>query len=91
MLRGLFYENNEPSLTRIIAAIAFMVPLIAFLVVSGYLLWAGRDWAGYTTFATATMGSGAAGALTQLVNKLGNTFGAAPKGEPFIKNNGGEK
>jgi len=84
---GLLYENNEPSLTRFIAAIAFIVPLVAFLFVSLYLLLSGKEWTGYTTFSTATMGSGIAGGLTQLANKISNTFNGSSPGIPFIKNN----
>jgi hypothetical protein len=91
LLIGLLYENNEPSLTRIIAVIAFIVPLTAFLLVTVYLLLAEREWGSYQTFATATMGGGATGALMQLINKVSNTFGAAPSGQPFVKNNGDGK
>ena len=91
LLIGLLYENDEPSLTRVIAVIAFLVPLVAFLVVTAYLLIAEREWGSYQTFATATMGGSIAGTMTQLLNKISNTTNGSPSGIPFIKNNGDGK
>lgn len=65
-LKMLLYENDELSLTRVIAVIGWL----AFLAVSGYLVLAHQRWDNYDTFASLTGGGGAA---TQVVNKLINS------------------
>ena len=59
-------EGGQYSLTRILATIGF----IAFLVGSFYLIYSGKTWGNYETFATLTGGGGAA---TQIANKLINS------------------
>lgn len=77
---GLFYENSEPSLTRIMTAIAFL----AFLAGSAYLLLLGKHWDHYETFSAVTAGGGLGG---QIVNKFMNLTKASAPTQPFIKNN----
>lgn len=79
-LRGLFYENNEPSRASFMALVAFL----AFLMGSAYLIIKDQTWAHYETFATLTMGGGVG---TVLSNKLMNLTKASPADMPFIKNN----
>nr|DAU27185.1 MAG TPA: protein of unknown function (DUF4500) [Caudoviricetes sp.] len=73
-LKMLLYENNELSLTRVIAVIGWL----AFLAVSAYLVYTHQKWDNYDTFASLTGGGGAA---TQVVNKLINSkYNSAPGG-----------
>ena len=65
-IKMLLYENDEMSLTRVIAVIGWL----AFLIVSAYLVYTRQTWANYDTFAHLTGGGGAA---TQVVNKLINS------------------
>lgn len=77
---GLFYENNEPSLTRVLTSVGF----IAFLVVSGYLVKYNIQWAHYETFATITGGGSLGARLIDkgIMNKL-----ASDVGQPYVKAN----
>lgn len=78
-LKMLLYENNELSLTRVIAVIGWL----AFLAVSAYLVYTHQKWDNYDTFASLTGGGGAA---TQVVNKLINSkFNSLPGGYSQIK------
>lgn len=77
---GLIYENNEPSLTRIMTILAFL----AFLVGSAYLILKGQKWDHYESFATLTGGGGVGG---QLANKFMNLSKGSADNQPFIKNN----
>lgn len=71
-LNGLLYENETPSLTRIISITAFL----AFLIGSAYLIITGKSWGHYDTFAILT---GGGGATTQVVNKFVNSlYNSAP-------------
>ncbi len=79
-LISLLYENNEPSLTRVMAAISFL----AFLAGSAYLLLKGQHWDHYETFAMLTAGGGIGG---QIANKYMNLTKASQSGTIFIKNN----
>lgn len=73
-IKMLLYENDELSLTRVIAVIGWL----AFLVVSAYLVYTRQTWANYDTFASLTGGGGAA---TQVVNKLINSkYNSQPGG-----------
>lgn len=73
---GLTYENDLPSLTRVISIVAFL----AFLVASAYLIIAGKRWDHYETFATLTGGGGAA---TQVANKVINSvYNSSPSQYP---------
>lgn len=72
-LKMLLYENDELSLTRVIAVIGWL----AFLSVSAYLVYTHQKWDNYDTFASFTGG----GAATQVVNKLINSkYNSAPGG-----------
>ncbi|MEN6413094.1 MAG: hypothetical protein ABFC84_10125 [Veillonellales bacterium] len=77
-LFGLLYEQNEPSLTRVIIAAAFlgfMIGTAADIILQIY----GIHWTDYGTFAMITGG----GALTGKVgDKLVNTFTAQKYGSP---------
>lgn len=64
--RDISCENGEASLTRIMSVGAF----IAFLIGSFYLMFTGKSWPHYETFATMTMGAGAG---TQVFNKFINS------------------
>lgn len=77
---GLVYENNEPSLTRVISTIAFL----AFLAGSAFLLIKGQHWDHYDSFSAATAGGGVGG---QLANKFMNLSKGSPERSPYIKNN----
>ena len=63
---GLLYENNSPSLTRVISVIAFL----AFLAGSAYLMLRNQTWVHYETFAAIT---GGGGVTSQVVNKYINS------------------
>lgn len=66
IIKMALYENNELSLTRVIAVASWML----FAVVSIYLVTFNITWADYSTFASITGGGGAA---TQIANKLMNS------------------
>ena len=63
---GLFYENDSPSLTRVLS----LIFAISFLLGTGYLLLSGIVWQHYETFATLTAGGGT---ITQVANKFVNS------------------
>lgn len=65
-IKMLLYENNELSLTRVLAVTGWL----AFLIVSGVLVYKGTNWQNYETFSTMTAGGGAA---TQIANKFINS------------------
>ena len=65
-LKMILYENETLSLTRVLAISGWL----AFLIVSGYLVWKGTNWQNYETFSTMTAGGGAA---TQIANKFINS------------------
>ena len=66
MLVELFYENNKPSMTLLLAFMGYLV----FTIGSLYLLVKNIDWAGYTIFASYTGGGAAA---LQFGNKFINS------------------
>lgn len=66
ILKMLLYENDELSLTRVIAVAGWL----AFLSVSIYLVYTKTNWGNYDTFAFITGGGGAA---TQIGNKFINS------------------
>ena len=66
IIKMALYENNELSLTRLIAVASWLL----FAVVSIYLVAFNITWADYATFASITGGGGAA---TQIANKLMNS------------------
>lgn len=81
-LKMLLYENNELSLTRVLAVVGWA----AFLIVSFYLVYERIAWANYDTFATLTGGGGGA---IQVANKLINSkFNSLPGGYSQIKKEG---
>lgn len=61
----LLKENNQLSLTRILPTIGY----IAFIVVSLFLAFTGKEWANYGEFALATGGA----VVVQLGNKWVNS------------------
>ena len=65
-IKMLLYENEQLSLTRVLAISGWL----AFLIVSFYLVWKGSGWQNYETFSTMTAGGGAA---TQIANKFINS------------------
>ena len=62
----LFYENDRPSMTLLLAFMGYFI----FAVGSLYLLFHNIDWAGYVVFASYTGGGGAA---LQFGNKFINS------------------
>jgi hypothetical protein len=77
-LFGLLYEQNEPSLTRVIIAFAFLT----FIIGTGIdvlLQTYGIHWADYPTFATVTGGGSLAG---KVGDKIVNTVTAQRYGSP---------
>jgi hypothetical protein len=90
-LRGLLYENGTPSRTGLSALALILVPLVAVLVLTAYLVITGRTFAYYKDFLDAvewlvTSGGGLLGANKLILNKYG-----APDGQPYIKNQGDGK
>lgn len=85
-LVGLLYENGVPSRTGLSALALIMVPLVATLTITVYLVATGRTFAYYKDFLDAvqwlvTSGGGLLGANKLILNKY-----AAPEGQPYIKN-----
>jgi hypothetical protein len=76
IINGLLYENDQLSLTRVLAISGWL----AFLLVSFYLVWKEVGWQNYETFASLTGGGGAA---TQIANKLINSKYNSPAGQPL--------
>lgn len=72
-VKMLLYENNELSLTRVLAISGWL----AFLIVSFILVYKGVSWQNYETFSTMTAGGGAA---TQVANKFINSKYNSPAG-----------
>lgn len=92
-LKGLLYENGTPSRTGLSALTLILVPLVAALVLTAYLVVSGKPFAYYKEFLDAvewlvTSGGGLLGANKLILNKFG-----APDGQPFVKNQnqGGEQ
>ena len=77
-LFSLFYENNEPSLTRCIIAAAFLV-FICGTIVDIIMAIHGLIWQSYPTFATIT-GGGSIG--SKVADKITNTVVAQAWGSP---------
>lgn len=69
-LFGLLYEQNEPSLTRVIIASAFLVFVVGTVVDIVLAIYNIR-WQDYSTFATITGGGALAG---KVGDKLVNTI-----------------
>lgn len=65
ILKMMFYENEELSLTRVISAGGYLL----FAFVSVYLVMHQQKWDNYETFAIF---SGGGGAATQVANKFVN-------------------
>lgn len=73
-MAGLLYENGEPSLTRVLSCVYFLL----FAAVSAYLAVTGKTWTGYEVFAAFAGGAGVAG---QVSNKYINSrFNTMPGG-----------
>lgn len=66
LLMELFYENDKPSMTLLLAFMGYFI----FSIGSLYLLFNNIDWAGYVVFASYTGGGGAA---LQFGNKFINS------------------
>jgi hypothetical protein len=85
-LRGLLYENGTPSRTGLSALALILVPLVAVLVLTAYLVITGKTFSYYKDFLDAvqwlvTSGGGLLGANKLILNKYG-----APDGQPYVKN-----
>ena len=76
IMYGLLYENDQLSLTRVLAITGWL----AFLLVSFYLAYKGISWQNYETFSTWTGGGGAA---TQIANKFINSKYNSQVGAPL--------
>lgn len=72
--RCMLYENDLPSLTRVLSLVSF----IAFLACSAYLMIKDQTWQHYDTFAYIT---GGGGTTAQLVNKFVNSKYNSNQGE----------
>lgn len=69
--RGLFYEGDTPSWTRVVSGIL----LLAFLIGSFYLLFRNQTWSHYSDFAAATGGGGAGlQAFNKFINSTRNSL-----------------
>lgn len=79
-VKGLMYENNEPSLTRVIAVVSECV----FLLVVLYLVITGQTWSHFDTLAYVAGGGGLG---TQVTNKFINSKFNSPVGGPIGSNN----
>lgn len=77
-LFGLLYEQNEPSLTRVIIASAFLIFVIG-TIADVILAINGIKWPDYYSFATITGGGSIVG---KVGDKLVNTFTAQKYGSP---------
>ncbi|VBB07280.1 Hypothetical protein LUCI_2524 [Lucifera butyrica] len=80
-LFGILYEQNEPSLTRVIIALAFMLFILG-TIVDVILIIYGIHWLDYPTFASITGGGSIAG---KVGDKLVYTFTAQKYGSPAGK------
>ncbi len=76
IMNGLLYENDQLSLTRVLAITGWL----AFLLVSFYLVYKQTGWQNYETFASLTGGGGAA---TQIANKFINSKYNSQVGAPL--------
>ena len=65
-IKGLLFELGEPSLTRLLAILSFLL----FAGVSLYLMLYGIKWDMYPTFASIT---GGGGLVAQVANKYANS------------------
>lgn len=77
-LYGLLYEQDEPSLTRVIIASAFLIFIIGTIVDILLAVYSIR-WQDYGTFASITGGGALAG---KVGDKIVNTFTAQRYGSP---------
>lgn len=66
IIYDLFYENDQLSLTRLLAFLGYLL----FAIGSFYLMWNNMSWSGYETFAIYTGGGGTA---LQFANKFINS------------------
>lgn len=87
-LVGLLYENGTPSRTGLAALALIMLPLLATIVLTVYLVVTGKAFSYYKEFLDAvqwqvTSGGGLLGANKMILNKY-----ASPEGQPFVKNSG---
>lgn len=80
-LFGLFYENEEPSLTRCIIASAFVVFIIG-TVADIIMALFGKAWSGYQTFATITGGGSISAKIAdRITNTVSSQAWGSPKGQ----------
>lgn len=78
-LKMLFYENDTPSLSRIMVALYFVL----FAGVSIYLVVMAEHWASYETFATFAGGAGVAGQISnKFINSKYNTAAGSFESKP---------
>lgn len=82
-LFGLLYEQNEPSLTRVIVAASFLIFVLG-TVADIILQIHDVRWTDYGTFATITGGGALAG---KVGDKLVNTFTTQKYGSPPVRKN----
>lgn len=76
---SILYEQGEPSLTRLIAVLAYL----SFLAASFFMIFTGQTWSGYDTFASVTAGGGS---IMQILNKFINSKYNSPLEEhPHIR------
>lgn len=85
-LVGLLYENGTPSRTGLSALALILVPLLAVLFLTTYLVVSGKAFVYYKEFLDSvqwlvTSGGGLLGANKFILNKFGSQ-----DGQPYVKN-----
>ena len=87
-LYGLLYEQNEPSLTRVILAAAFISFILGTVADIVLQIW-GVNWNNYSTFASITGGGAVAGKVgDRIVNTITTQkYGSAGQIPPRIVKN----
>lgn len=80
LMFGLLYEQNEPSLTRVIIALAFVVFIIGTSIDIILQIY-GIRWVDYPTFASITGGGTLAGKVgDKIVNTVTQKYVGTPEG-----------
>lgn len=87
-LCSILYENNEPSLTRLIVAVAFVTFIIGTVVDIIMALY-GFNWQSYPTFATITGGGSISAKFgDRVVTKVVDSVWNSPPGHaPVTRKN----
>ena len=84
-LTDLFYENDKPSRTGILAFIISIFPLLVWIYVTLYCLFARYNFPHYDAMSIAVFGGSAGGAITIAYNKYINATKNSEDGKPITK------